>query len=310
MKNKTFFKWIGRFLIILSFFYIGKSIWSSRENFTGSLNGVVFLLVVCSGCINAGGIILYAFLYRRLISNIADMEIESNLIVLPYVEANLYKYLPGNVMHYVGRNKIAADGTVTYEQVNVASFIEIIINLLSSVCLGSVFSGPYLLASTFAYIRIEGIIAIGAIGAVATLILLVIFHKQIAAARKRLFKRRILVTVFTIWVIYMLCSILGHLIFILLLRAIGGTIPAESVLPVIGVSQLAWLIGFITPGVPGGIGIREAMLQVLLSELSPAWMITMTGILTRISQIAGEIIAFLTVWFMYKGKHSLQGGGK
>lgn len=306
MKNNIWIKWLGKLLIVLSFIYIGKSIWDSRESVANSLNGTVLLVLIVNGCIVASGTILYSFLYRTLVSNISGREVKNHLVVLPYVEANLYKYLPGNIMHYVGRNKIAANGTVTFEQLNAASLVEIFISILSSACLGILFSGSYLLTFALTFIRIEWIITIIILGIVAALIVLSVFRRRFTTIIKLLFTRQVMVTVLIIFGIYSLCNILGQFIFVLLLCALGGNIPTESILSVIGASQLAWLIGFMTPGAPGGIGVREAMLQFLLSEFVPTWVVTTAGVLTRVTQIIGEMTAFFIVWLVYRRKPNLQ----
>ena len=41
-----------------------------------------------------------------------------------------------------------------------------------------------------------------------------------------------------------------------------------DILYLIGVTSLAWVIGFVVPGAPAGLGVREA---VMLSALSPGW---------------------------------------
>lgn len=216
-----------------------------------------------------------------------------------YIEANLYKYLPGNIMHYVGRNRIATDGSATYEQVNLASILEVGISALSSLCLGIFFSGSYFLTSITCFVRKEWILIIIIAGLISGIICLTFFRKRLVVIGKLLRKRNTIQILSKTFIIYSLYGIVGQYIFVVLIRAIGGNVPEERVLQVIGISALAWLIGFMTPGAPGGIGVREAMLQLLLSGIIPAWIITAAGVLTRLTQVLGEILSFLIIRLKY-----------
>lgn len=302
MKNNKWLKLVGKILVIISFVFIGRTIWTSRETIAVSLNGRSILVLVCMSCGVVGNIILYAFLYRLLVSVIADKEIQSLQIVRPYVEANLYKYLPGNVMHYVGRNKIAVDGIVTYEQVNVASVIEIVINVFSSAFVGVALSGAYLVKYLTANIQIKWIVAIMVAGVAVVLVGMAFFRRKVLEICKWVFNYRTMKVILIIFSVYSAWNILGNSLLVLLLRTMGGTIPISSILPIIGVSSLSWLMGFMTPGAPGGIGIREAVLHVLLVGLVPTWIIAAAGVLTRLAQIIGEIAAYFIVQVLYGRK--------
>lgn len=52
---------------------------------------------------------------------------------------------------------------------------------------------------------------------------------------------------------------------------------------------IAWSIGFITPGAPSGIGIREAILLLLLIPLSGEGPALILALLFRLVTIGGDI---------------------
>jgi hypothetical protein len=55
----------------------------------------------------------------------------------------------------------------------------------------------------------------------------------------------------------------------------------------------AWVAGYLVPGAPGGLGVREAMMIVLLSPIVGVTTATGLGISMRIVTTAGDAVAFL-----------------
>lgn len=74
----------------------------------------------------------------------------------------------------------------------------------------------------------------------------------------------------------------------------------ENIVLLIGLFAVAWLAGFVVPGAPGGLGVREAILVASLSPLygEPAAVALSLG--SRIAFIAGDGLAFLAGWIAYR----------
>lgn len=59
----------------------------------------------------------------------------------------------------------------------------------------------------------------------------------------------------------------------------------------------AWLVGYVVPGAPGGLGVREAMMVVVLSPLVGAGAAVGLGVTVRLATLAGDALAFaLGLW--------------
>ena len=58
-----------------------------------------------------------------------------------------------------------------------------------------------------------------------------------------------------------------------------------------GAFMFAWIIGFITPGAPGGIGIRESVMIFVFGEAHEEIMLFVLAM--RISSILADIMAFI-----------------
>ena len=64
----------------------------------------------------------------------------------------------------------------------------------------------------------------------------------------------------------------------------------------VGIYAVAWLVGFLVPGAPAGLGVREALLVLGLSPLLGQDVATATTALFRVVTVAGDGIAFVLGW--------------
>lgn len=64
-------------------------------------------------------------------------------------------------------------------------------------------------------------------------------------------------------------------------------------LPLTCLFTAAWLVGYVVPGAPGGLGVREAMMVVLLSPLVGPGVAVGLGVSMRLVSVAGDGLAFL-----------------
>lgn len=72
----------------------------------------------------------------------------------------------------------------------------------------------------------------------------------------------------TQFALYLLFFILTSIVFVIIARQVSGqAIHWTSTGPIVVLFSVAWVIGFITPGAPGGIGVREALLLFLLTPV-------------------------------------------
>lgn len=62
---------------------------------------------------------------------------------------------------------------------------------------------------------------------------------------------------------------------------------------IIFVFTLSWVIGYIVPGAPGGVGIREAILIIMLSPTFGNQTAALGSLILRIVTIFGDVISFV-----------------
>lgn len=69
---------------------------------------------------------------------------------------------------------------------------------------------------------------------------------------------------------------------------------ANDLLLLTGAYSLSWMAGFLLPGAPGGLGVREAALAAILNGIYPADTILAISILSRISTVAADLLIFVS----------------
>lgn len=63
---------------------------------------------------------------------------------------------------------------------------------------------------------------------------------------------------------------------------------------------IAWVLGFVVPGAPGGIGVREFVLTLLLGNVVGKELILTLSILHRLITIIGDFMAYVVRVFFSK----------
>ena len=74
---------------------------------------------------------------------------------------------------------------------------------------------------------------------------------------------------------------------------LGQNITLELVPQIIGLFVLSWVIGFVMPGAPGGLGIREVILIMFLGDALSQSILLSSTIIHRVVCISGDILAYV-----------------
>ena len=81
-------------------------------------------------------------------------------------------------------------------------------------------------------------------------------------------------------------------------------VPAATSLPAFsalcGAYVLAWLAGFITPGTPAGVGVREIVLLFLLRGQIEQADLLLAIVLGRVVTVIGDLLYFIMATFINK----------
>lgn len=214
------------------------------------------------------------------------------------------KYLPGNVAHHLGRVVIAQNHGLGLPATITSIAYETLLTVLACAHLSALtfLWMPPVELNDFPLAPYRGplILAVSA-GAIAAMLAAPHLAGLIARLRTRRLPRMELPpvhpgwwTAFGCYLLYVLNFTLVGVGLWLLSRALGAT-DGTNLSPIlfIGAFASSWILGFLAPGAPAGLGVREAVLAMWLGgSLGPA--VTAAAIVVlRLATTLGDLLSFL-----------------
>jgi len=305
----------GYVLVVVSFVYILYSLYLARNDLT-ILEDLRSVLVLCGIFSVVIVTTVYGFAYSlklnlEFLSNRDLNTVESMEI---FIKANLCKYLPGNVMHYVTRNLYAQKIGISQMKMAFGSLLEIFFVVATSLLLCILFSRELFMNLLHDYVPVTLYIVLSI--AVIIIACVAFFFLK----KKKRFEKLISETVLQLkevklakfvklalkmfFIVAYSHVLLGTTLFFLL-REITG-ITDVSIFTVISACVMAWLIGFITPGSPGGIGVKETILSLLLMDFFGREYVLIVALLFRLVTVCADVLAFCSFMIFKKLYHRLK----
>ena len=208
-----------------------------------------------------------------------------------YALTQLMKYLPGNVVHVAGRHAMAARLGVSHRILVALGGAELILVLLAGTVVAFL-SGPAFLR-VLSGLGLSPSLALAAAAlSLAVALVLVSVGRRFVAATLRSANLEpsaavtASITAFGLYTAFFLgCGFVGYW-----LLSFGLGTPPPSPLFLSGALALAWCAGFVTPGAPAGLGVREVVLLMLLDPIIGAPTALAFAALYRASTVAGDLL--------------------
>ena len=273
--------WIRRTIIVLLvglsllFLALAISDASSSSILLLAEPGDIVVVLVCS--------VPYALLLTLLARSWAlapaslTPGIGYRLAVAVYGPSILPKYIPGSILQYGSRQYLGQKLGWSAVLVGQASLLEIILHVL---CSGGV-ALALLLLSARNVPAVEGVwyiaAALSALGFAAALLVV---------------GRRLKRSVVVLGALYQLAFFSGVAGLAMICALLFG-VPAYRLNLVGGLFLLSWLVGFLVPLVPGGIGIREAAGVAMLSGTVGVEAALLILAAMRIVSLGGDVLMFV-----------------
>jgi glycosyltransferase 2 family protein len=214
-----------------------------------------------------------------------------------YFTTQIAKYLPGNVGQHVGRVYLASANGMPAMRVGMSMIVEIALVVGAAVVLALPLA-PQILArlqdSRFPWLPVA--LAIAACGAIAVYALR--RHRHVASLMEHARAswrhantaggRRFLLGASALELLGM--TLAGASLAVLAVSS-EATITTSAIATSIAVFSAAWIVGFLAPGAPAGLGIREAILLAGLSPTFGAGTAVQIAILFRVLSVSADLVA-------------------
>ncbi len=288
MLYKKISKVIGILLTVLSFMFLTcllidniNKISIEQYNLT-SLYFFVFGIFI----VIIGHMILAFSWFLLIYKHNLNFKLKNAIAVISL--SQLAKYIPGNIAHILGRVLLASDWfkkTTILKSMIAESIILIFVASFFSFFwegsysyIKSIYPISY---STYVFVFFTSVI-----------ILLYILKKMYCWSRVRIF----IAISFMYFLSFLLYGTLNYLLFVHVFDIHTATLWQCTL-----TFAMAFLVGYILPGAPGGLGVREAVFILLLSNSLVSESITLQVVLmVRIITILGDLSLFIIAKLYHK----------
>ena len=221
------------------------------------------------------------------------------------------KYVPGNVAQYIGRAGMSLARGIPARPLAVTVILETLLVIAAAVVMGV---GTGLLSEVgLQAVRRHGA-QLALIGMLVVLAIagLFVFRRAAPALLRRFAPRYApaldgtllpsqasLARAFVLYCCMYVCMGIG---LIVLAHFLLPDAPHDYWL-LIAVFALAWVVGFVTPGAPGGLGVREGLMLLMLAPVFSAASASVLVIALRIATTLGDVLILIAGFLLLPKRH-------
>ena len=277
-------------IVIVSFFYLGKTLYQYGIKFDISLLDLKFWLILLAlVSVYFISIIILSLSWYRMLKALKN-KITFLQCLHIMAKTQFAKYIPGNVFHYAGRHVLGARAGVPHMDLVTTVLLETVWYAFTAILLGS---GCLIFYSYSLLLKNTNFFVLAAIFLLVPFFIYAFFSlekiKKVSNLSKISLPDFVRLSFSTIS-LYLIALFLYSILFWSLSQQI-----ARQELPFLllaGVFCLSWLIGFITPGAPAGIGVREAVMVASLANVMEKPTVLSLAIAFRLATTVGETLLF------------------
>jgi hypothetical protein len=287
-------KVIGIVLPLLGLVFVVSRMWSAGVAVLSiiSLNQIVTIILI-GGAVYAADNFLIVLAWHRLLKWFGEKDLSWRLSVAIYGRTQIAKYIPGNIFHFSSRHLMGHESGFEHASLLGAMVFEILGQLTAA----------SLIALIGFFIGIRSAVSIIAILLILLAALASPIVIQYMLNHIKFFKGKLnlpplegmalLKSLLSIWWLYLAFFIISNVVFSGIVIGVVGrelTIPISILFVAFTIS---WLAGFIAPGAPAGMGVREAVMILVLSRYLGESSCILISLLSRFVTMTGDICFFV-----------------
>ncbi|MEH2013875.1 lysylphosphatidylglycerol synthase domain-containing protein [Nostoc sp.] len=297
---KQFLRWI---ILGGTLFFLGKALKDNWIEVTAiRIDGVGWAIMAI-----ATGVTLLAhtwagWIWTWILQEL-NQPISSPQFIQVYLKTNIAKYLPGNIWHHYGRIMAAKNANISAGAATLSVLLEPLLMLAAALIIIVLCSSQFAAANTTLVLQILQLLSLA-------VVLCAIHPWFLNPVIRFLYKLKAKKSAVTTEVTipfslksYPLRPLLGELGF-MGLRGTGfiltmfalDSLNVNQIPLLLGAFSCAWLLGFIIPGAPGGLGVFEATAYELLRHHFPAALVFSAIALYRLISILAETAGAALAW--------------
>jgi uncharacterized membrane protein YbhN (UPF0104 family) len=256
----------GVLFFLVSLVYLAREVMNYHEALGATfLRPGILASIVLGAIAYAGLLFLLARVWTRLASRAVEPEDRGAFLGASgrhaYALSGVFKYLPGNVFHLVSRQAFFRHAGASQLHLARTSLTELLVQLAAAAGVALLIFTGSCLGHSCTGLALAGL-RVPPWGIVLGLLALALVALGVAGRQFPLhaLRRPLLLS---------LAFFLGFAVILALLFALLRGSPPLLTDRLVAAYLVAWIVGFITPGAPGGLGVREAVFIALAGVSGP-----------------------------------------
>lgn len=234
-----------------------------------------------------------AFLWALILNNFSQKLSRTELVAI-WLKSQMAKYLPGGIWNLVGRAYLCQQGGIMIKDIAMSLLLETGLNIMAQflvILLLGGFSFNFIFGDY--YLLLIGLVVIGSVvmthPKVLTRILSLLARLSLKGREMDLpfIEQKKLIGLLAL---YALFTISGGITFYTFINSVYD-LPLTTLPAIIVIVTLSFLIGFLSPLTPNGLGVREGVFSLLLSQFVPLHVAIVIALAARIWLIVGEVLS-------------------
>ena len=299
--KKLIFKTVAYGLVAIAVIYFIRELNRHLHEIPAiNWTGMAIFAVVASILITAVNTATIAINWRLLLKD-QDVHVDYLHVWQMVAIAQIGKYMPGNVGHFAGRGVLGKEQGVPLGVTMATTSIETLWNLivgmgltLLALAMGVSGFGEIFQDSVF---QTEMLVALLVVSVISPTIGILFANRFLPGLSKKLGGGNLLNPP----KITTSIAVGGFILFNLIILGWALKLQAEYLFNAPGgtafqfmlLFSVAWIVGYVVPGSPGGMGVREAMMVALFTPIIGAGPTLGISVTMRVTSIMGDGLAFL-----------------
>lgn len=274
------------------------------KDLSALLDGKIMMAGAALTLLYTFSIVTTALAWTRLLRSLRQPAHFSRL--LPILATTQFgKYLPGNVAHHLGRIALARSVGVTLPAAVFSVAYELLLALVASAHIGALtllWSPPAAIVKwriTEYRVPLLGAVTLFALGSLWLAPRLAVWLGRLRSGQSsdpEAAPVRLHLDPGSVLACYTLYAssfvLIGTGLWFVAHTLTAGPNAIPSVLFFVGAFASSWILGFVAPGAPAGLGIREAILSAWLSGVMAPADVVLLVIMLRIATTLGDLLNF------------------
>jgi len=247
-------------------------------------------IVLAGGGVYALSSFCLSFAWFNLLKLFGQPQVSGYVCLSMYSRTQIAKYIPGNIFHLAGRHVFANRLCLSQASITGANLYEAICIITAASCVSVACIGVQNTNSSIWLLLL-------ALVSVALPFVINAATRHISGLRKFNLPNHSLPTLLKIllpvYLLYVLFFLVASALLLWVVYQIAGE-NTPSFFAIAAIFSATWIAGFITPGSPAGLGIREALIVGSLTGIIGESQGLLAALVFRTITVTGDLMFFGT----------------